>query len=191
MCPQIWPEINSLASRKLKITLKIAVFAKQFFCNNFMFSKGTTIILPESCFSCWDASNELWVDLKRSYCISFDPYRWPEHIYGVFNALSAIWSLSKVIAEKLLITFHDLKWPWRHGEGSLVAIFRLRVSSLPVTRCLRNVSNGFLPKEAPFIFLPLTYNGEVAKLTWPWVIDIKIRDIHFIDTVTAINRWKV
>ena len=30
-----------------------------------------------------------------------------------------------------------------------------------------SASNDFLPKEAPFIFLPLTYNGEVAKLTWP------------------------
>ena len=44
------------------------------------------------------------------------------------------WSLSKIIAEKLLVTFHDLTWPWRHGEGSLAAIFQFRVSSLPVTR---------------------------------------------------------
>ena len=29
-------------------------------------------------------------------------------------------SLSKGIAEKLLVTFHDLKWPRWHGEGSLV-----------------------------------------------------------------------
>ena len=28
-----------------------------------------------------------------------------------------------------------------------------------------SVLNGFRAKEAPFIFLPLTYNGEVAKLT--------------------------
>ena len=53
--------------------------------------------------------------------------------------------------------------------------FRLRVSNLPVTRCLRvfRLSNGFRPKKAPFIFLTLTYNGEVAKLTWPYVTDIK------------------
>ena len=65
------------------------------------------------------------------------------------------------------MTWNDL------GDMSLVTTFRFRVSILPVIRCL-SVSNGFLPKEAPFIFLPLPYNGEVAKLTWPWVTDIKI-----------------
>ena len=88
------------------------------------------------------------------------------------------------------MTFHDLKWPWKHAEGSLVSIFRLRVSSLLVNRCF-SVSNGFLPKEAPFIFLPLAYNGEVAKLAWPCRSRIsKFRDIYFIDTGTDINRWK-
>ena len=48
-----------------------------------------------------------------------------------------------------------------------------------------SVLNGLRAKEAPFIFLPLTYNGEVAKLTWP-----KFRDIRFIDTGTNINRWQ-
>ena len=57
------------------------------------------------------------------------------------------WPLSKVIAEKLLVTFHDMKWPWRHDEGSLVAIFRLKVSSLPVTRCLRVFLMVFLQKR--------------------------------------------
>ena len=84
------------------------------------------------------------------------------------------------------MTFHDLKWPWRHGEGSLVAIFRLRVSSLPVTRCL-SVSNGFLPKEAPFIFLPWLIMKRSQN--WPdlgsWISTF--RDIHFIDTGTDIN----
>ena len=83
------------------------------------------------------------------------------------------WYLSKVIAEKLLVTFHDLKWSWRHDEGSLVSIFRIRVWSLPVTRCL-SVSSGFLPKEALFVSIPLTYNGEVVILIWPWVKDIQI-----------------
>ena len=62
-------------------------------------------------------------------------YGRPEHIYGVVMALAGLYK--KVIAEKLLVAFLDLKWPWRHGEGSLVAIFRLRVSSSPVNRCLR------------------------------------------------------
>ena len=32
------------------------------------------------------------------------------------------------------------------------------------------------------IFCPLTYNGQVAKMTWHEVIDIKIRDISFVGT---------
>ena len=105
----------------------------------------------------FDLRSRSWPDPKRSCCISFDLHRRPEHTYGVFIALAGVY----------------LKWHWRHGKGSQVAIFRLMVSSLPVTRCL-NVSNGFLPKEPPFNFLPLTYNGEVAKLTWPWVMNIEI-----------------
>ena len=30
-----------------------------------------------------------------------------------------------------------------------------------------SVKNGLHPKEAPFNFLQLTCNREVAKLTWP------------------------
>ena len=43
---------------------------------------------------------------KRSCCILIDPYHQPEHIYGVFIALVC---LSKAVAEKLLVTIHDLK----------------------------------------------------------------------------------
>ena len=127
--------------------------------------------------------------------------------YAVFIALSAIWSLSKVIAEKLLITFHDLKWPWRHGEGSLVAIFRLRVSlgaeyppcvtlpniwtwSLAVTRCLRMFPMVFFQKRR-LSFFPHWLIMERSQ-NWPdlWSSISKFWDIHFIDTVTAINHWK-
>ena len=86
------------------------------------------------------------------------------NISMVFIALAGLYQ--KLLSKKLLVTFHDLKRPWRHSEGSLVAILRLRVLSL--SECdpmFESVSNGFLPKEAPFIFIPLTYNGEVAKLT--------------------------
>ena len=42
------------------------------------------------------------------------------------------------------------------------------------------------------IFCPLTYNGEVAKMTWPEVTDIKkIRDIRFVGTDELIIFWKV
>ena len=33
------------------------------------------------------------------------------------------WSLSKVIAEKLPVIFHDLKWPWGHEKGSQGSFF--------------------------------------------------------------------
>ena len=42
------------------------------------------------------------------------------------------------------------------------------------------------------IFPPLTYNGEVRKLTWPQVIDIsKIRDIQIVGTSGLIKFWKL
>ena len=44
-------------------------------------------------------------------------------IYGVFIALAGLYQ--KLLPKKLLMTFRGLKLPWRHGEGSLVAIFRL------------------------------------------------------------------
>ena len=83
-------------------------------------------------------------------------------------------SLSKAIAEKLLVTLHDLKWPLRHDERSLVAIFQFGVSSLPANRYLRVFRMVFVQK-IPFYCLPLTHNGEVAKSTWLWVTDIKIQ----------------
>ena len=67
------------------------------------------------------------------------------------------------------MTWNDLAI-WRGVTGRNIPI---RGVKLPVNRCL-SVSNGFRPREAPFNFLPLTYNGEVAKLSWPWVTDIKV-----------------
>ena len=99
-------------------------------------------------------------------------------------------SLSKVVADKLLVTFHDMKWPWRHDEESLVTIFRFGVLNIPVNhRCLRVFRMFFVQKRCLSIF-PLTYNGEVAKLTWPWVSDIKIPRYKFTDTVTDIKHWR-
>ena len=50
-----------------------------------------------------------------------------------------------------------------------------------------SVLNGFCPKEAPFNFLPLIYNGDVVKLPDLGSQIYKFRDYHFIDTVTDIN----
>ena len=101
------------------------------------------------------------------------------------------WSLSKVIAEKLLVTFHDLKWPWRHGNGSLVAIFRLSVPSLPVTRCLRVFRMVFFQKRRLSFFSHwLIMEGPQ---NWPdfWSLISKFRDIHLIDIGTDINCSKI
>ena len=88
---------------------------------------------------------------------------WPEKVMVISQPVSLTrtytWfhrsslSLSKVISnKKLLVTIHDLNWPWGHEKGSLVSIFQCRMSSLPVNRCL-SVYNGVRPKEAPFSFL--------------------------------------
>ena len=61
-----------------------------------------------------------------------------------------------------------------------------------------SVSNGFRPKEVPFIFLPLTYNGEVAKLNWCLVTptDIKTPRYTFYRywygyQSLIVSRWSV
>ena len=39
-------------------------------------------------------------------------------------------------------------------------------------------------------FCPLNYNGEVTKLTWPLVTDIKkIRDIKVVGIYDLMKRW--
>ena len=101
------------------------------------------------------------------------------------------WSVSKVIPEKLLVTFHDLKWPWWHDEGSSVAIFRLRMSSLPPTRCLRVFWMVFVQKRRLSFFSHWLIMERSQN--WP---DLrppisKFWDIHFIDTLACSNRCKI
>ena len=100
------------------------------------------------------------------------------------------WPLSKVILEKLLVTFHDLKWPWRHDEGSPVTIFRLRVSILPVTRCWRVFWMVFVQTRSLSFFSHWLIMERSQN--WPDLRSpiSKFRDIRFIDTGTDINRWK-
>ena len=127
---------------------------------------------------------EIWPKVKRM--------TWSERIVlhsspTVSSSWTHLWyfdrsilSLSNVIAEKLLVTSNDLKWPLRNEEGSLAAIFRFRASTLSETRCLRVFQMVFVQKKRFSIFphwhngFSLSDNGEVAKLTWSCVIDIKI-----------------
>ena len=110
-----------------------------------------------------------------------------EHIYGVLIALAGLY-------QKLLPK--NWWWPFMtwNDLGDMVMGHWLQYSDSGVkSTCnpmFESVSNGFLPKETLFIFLPLTYNGEVAKLTSPWVTDIQIPRYTFIDTGTNTNRWK-
>ena len=100
------------------------------------------------------------------------------------------WSLSKAIVKKLLMSFYDLKWPWRHGRGSLVAIFRLWLTILPVSWCLKGFE-WFSTKRDAFHFFSHWFTMDRSQY-WP---DLgspisKFRCIHFIDFITDINRWK-
>ena len=99
---------------------------------------------------------------------------WSENV--MLHTSQSVWS-----SWTHLWCFHrsagDLLWPkmtlatWRGVTGHNS---RTQGANSTCNTMFESVLNGFCPKETPFIFLPLTYNGEVAKLTWPWVTDIKI-----------------
>ena len=104
--------------------------------------------------------------------------------------------LSKVIAEK---TAGDLSWPemtletWWRVTGRNIRIQGVKPPCKPM---FESVSNVFCPKEAPFNFLPFTYNGEVAKLIWPSVTDIIISRWTFYRYCSGcqmlqVLRWSV
>ena len=110
---------------------------------------------------------------------------------------SSSWSLSKFIAEKLLVTFRGMKWPWRRDEGSLVAIFRLRVSSLPVTWFFRVFRMVFVQKRRLSFFFHWRIKERSQNLPALRSLISKFRDIRFITTVTDIKvilkrilKWK-
>ena len=100
-------------------------------------------------------------DPKGSYCISVDPYHRPEHIW-CFHCFS--WSLSKVIAEngwRLSMTWNDLGDMTRRHRSQYSDSGSQVYLSPDVWKCFE----WFLSKRGAF--LPLTYNGEVPKLTRP------------------------
>ena len=145
-----------------------------FFCDNFWLCKDTTLLLPASCFSCQDASNGIWFDLERSCwkfdlrsrswpdpkrlcCMSGDPYHRPEHIYGVFIAVAGLY---QTLLPK------NCWWPsmtWNDLDGHNIPTQGVNSTCKSM---FESVLNGFRPKEVLFIFILLTDNGEVAKLTW-------------------------
>ena len=77
---------------------------------------------------------------------------------------------------------------WRGVIGCNCPIQGVKSNCNPM---FANVEKNVGPKEVPFNFLTLTYNGVVAKLTWPLVNDIKIiRGYAVYRSFTHINRWK-
>ena len=96
---------------------------------------------------------------------------WIHHTYGVFIALAGLYQ--KLLPENCwwLLCPEMTFTTWRGVTGRNISTQGVKTTCNPM---FESVSNVFCPKETPFIFLPLTYNGEVAKLTWPWVTDIKI-----------------
>ena len=85
------------------------------------------------------------------------------------------------------MTSHDLKWPWGYGEGSLVAISRLRVSSLPVNRYLRVFRMVFFKKRHLSLFSHWLIIERSQN--WPDLGSLisKLRDTHFIGAGIDIN----
>ena len=129
---------------------------------------------------------------KKGYAAyqSIRTYCRPEHILVWFYHCSSL-SLSKVIAEKLLVTFYNLKLPWGNEEGLLVAILRFSVSILPVSQCLRVFRMILVQKRRLSIFSHWLRMERSQK--WP---DLRppisiFRDITFIDNVTNINSCEI
>ena len=143
----------------------------------------------------WKVMLKIWPQVKVM--------TWPEKImFHISRSASSAWthlwcfhrsswSLSKVILEKLMVTFHDLKWPWwRRGViGHNISTQGVNSTSNPM---FESVLNVFCSKEAHFIFLLLTYIIMERSQNWPDLRSpiSKFWDIYFIDTVACSNRWK-
>ena len=183
------------------------VFFYKKICNNFLLSEGTAFKLPASYFSSWDTSNELSFDLKRSFwkfdvrlsswpdpkkpcCISVDLYGRREHIYGVFIALAGFYQ--KVLSKNWwpFMTWNDLadmaRGHWLQYSDSV----RQVQGQSAYTRCLRGFQMVFFQKRRLW-FSPIDFDGEVAKLTWPWIIDIKIPRYKFYQNWYGYQSLKV
>ena len=72
------------------------------------------------------------------------------------------------------MTWNNVVATWRGVTGRNISTQGVKLTCNPM---FESVSNDFLPKEESFIF-PIHF-GKVAKLTWPWVTDIKILRYKF------------
>ena len=92
-------------------------------------------------------------------------------------------------------TAGDLSWP----EMTLATWRGVTSHNLPTqgvnstyNTMFESVSIGFRPKETPFIFFHGLIITERSQNSPDHGSPIsKFRDIHFVDTITDINRWKI
>ena len=153
--------------------LKIGVFLRKIIFGKLWFKKDTSFILPTSCSSYRDASNEQSFDLKRLFWkvdLRSMSWVWPDQKSYVAYRRSDIvdlntsnvyfhcsnTSLWKVVVENCwgpFKTWGDLG-DVKRGRNFLVAIFLFSVSSFPVTRCLEVFRMVFV-RKGRFQFSPI------------------------------------
>ena len=166
-----------------------------------------TLILPASYFTSWDGSTELQLDIKMSFWkLDLRSRSWPDghdltgkchvayqSIRMVVLNTPMVFSLLELVSIKSYCrqTASDRSWlemtlaTWRGVTDRNIPTKGVKSTC---NLMFESVTNGFLPKEAPFIFFYWLIMERSQN--WP---DLgspisKFRDIHFIDTGTDINR---
>ena len=142
------------------------------------------LILLASCSFCQDASTEMWFDLKRS-CWKLDlgqcqvkVIAWSEKVMLLTSrSISSSWPHFRCFIA-LACLYQKVLWKscwWHFMTWSVLGVMKgVTGHSFPIqsvnSTCnpmFESVENGFRLKQVLFSFLPLNFNGEVTKLTWP------------------------
>ena len=179
-CHLIWASINGLGGRGQK--LQKTVFGNNIFANNFRTKKASGIIWAPSCSSPQGASKHIHgdfersgslfdlrsrshVDLNRSCCISVDASRQDRH--------NDTTPMSVALFNRELWTCW---WP-RLTTDDLYEGHRPKFATGSSTLVLYNSIDDKMTESDAYrrnlAFLPLPYNGEVTKLTWPYFTEIR------------------
>ena len=131
-----------------------------------------------------------WPNLKRSSCISVDPYRPSKYIYGIFIALACLYqNLLPKNCWWPFMTCNDIG-DMSRGQWSQCSDSGCQVYLLPM---LESISNGFGPKEAPFNFLPMIYNGgrKIDLTLGHWYQNSGTNILKTLLRITIAERFKV
>ena len=142
-----------------------------YFCNNFWFRKGTrTTVILRASVSLVKTRRMNYVTLK-SHSPKVKVMTWSEKVMlhisrSVSSAWTRIWYFhrSSLFIESYcwktacdFMTWNDLG-DMRRGIATGRNIPTQRVKSTTCNPTFESASNGFSPKETPFIVLPLTYH---------------------------------